>query len=302
MAGTDPGLWKVFCEERSYPGQWLLWYQHQCAAFGWPPGAGYQFQGGGNTGLGWSRVRNALSEMKRDDWVLIALPGNRVGRLGRIVEKKVMDNQWEPLVLPGRDYPHGENGRRILLRWDMTVGPIDREWVIDLPGRCRLSAGELRPTISRVSSLTIERLREVMCDSANWVRLSGTFRHESALSDYIAAYPHRLEEGMVPHPNKRVRENTFPDRTRADVILLDRMDRTVVVECKQGAARPEHVAQLRKYLDWMKTGFPELGALRGVLVYGGSRRIADDTLREASKPPGIELAHHELSVDFMHGN
>jgi hypothetical protein len=58
-----------------------------------------------------------------------------------------------------------------------------------------------------------------MNDPTNWVGLLSHFKYEKALSDYIAAYPHHLEDGLVPYPNAKVREKVFTDRKRLDVLL-----------------------------------------------------------------------------------
>jgi len=68
--------------------------------------------------------------------------------------------------------------------------------------------------VSRVQSQSLEAVRAGMNDPANWVSLLGSFRYEKALSDYIAIYPNRLEDGLLPHPNSKIRERVFRDRTR----------------------------------------------------------------------------------------
>src|SRR5206468_8133279 len=128
----------------------------------------------------------------------------------------------------------------------------------------RFTTGELRPTIAEIRSQTLKKLRASMNDQANWVGLL-SFRYEKALSDYIAAYPHHLEDGLVPYPNAKVREKVFADRTRLDVLLLDRKEKPVIVECKQAAPAPENLRQLRGYMKSleMETGRKDV---RGILV------------------------------------
>jgi RecB family endonuclease NucS len=70
-------------------------------------------------------------------------------------------------------------------------------------------------------------------DERNWVSLVPGFASERALSEYISALPHLLEDGLVPYPSASARELVFPDRTRLDVLLLDRNGDVVIVECKQ---------------------------------------------------------------------
>lgn len=120
-------------------------------------------------GHGWSTARNALKKVRAGDMLIVALRNNRVGRLGQVTSVEVDDSQWSPLVPRNRDYKHGEMGRRILVRWNLTIGPDDRDMVVQLPIGRRLSSGELRPTIARVNSQTVEDLMEAMNDRGNWV-------------------------------------------------------------------------------------------------------------------------------------
>jgi RecB family endonuclease NucS len=187
-------------------------------------------------------------------------------------------------------------GRRILVRWDLTVGPDDRDMVIKLPEGKRLTSGELRPTVARINSVSADALVVTMNDPSNWVGLLTHFDYERALSGYIAAYPHRLEDGLLPHPNEKVRERVFSDRTRSDVLLEDRDGRPVVVECKQGAPTVENVKQLRGYMTHL---VKETGMVpRGILVHGGSRKLSPTVLSAAQAEPTVEIVQYELDVAF----
>jgi hypothetical protein len=160
--------------------------------------------------------------MQPGDYVVVALKGNRIGRIGQITSKEIGDDQWAPMVPPGVGLPDGEMGRRVLVRWDLTVGPDNPDLVVQLPPGCRLTSGELRPTVSRIRSIELEELIGEMNKPSNWVSLLGNFSYEKALSDFIANYPSRLEDGLLPHPNSRIREKVFVDKTRLDVLLIDR--------------------------------------------------------------------------------
>ncbi len=105
-------------------------------------------------------------------------------------------------------------GRRIFVRWDLTVGPDNRDEVVLLPEGRRFSSGELRPTIAEISSLSLDRLKTSMQDPANHESLLAHFDYEKALSGYIATYPHHLEDGLTVDPDLKIRGNTYPDRTR----------------------------------------------------------------------------------------
>lgn len=292
-------LWKVHCMEDTYPGMWNHWYRHQCAAVGWPPDDGFRFSGRTKDNGAWGPTRTLLKQIRVGDWVIVSLKGNRVGRLGEVTELRLDDDQWSPLVPRRPDLPTGEQGRRIHVRWDLTCGPEDRDLVVELPVRAQFKGYELRKTIAAVKSRTLEQLREVMNDRSNWTGIAPQFRYERALSDYIAAYPHRLEEGLAPHPDAKVREMVFKeDRTRLDVLLLDRDGRAAIVECKQHSPTVHDVKQLRHYMELLrrKTGRRDA---RGILVHGGARRLSPAVQAAADKVPAIEVISYRLEVEFL---
>ena len=289
-------LWKINCMEGEYPGMWQRWFKNQCVGVGWPGSSGFKLTGETKGGQGWKRAREALQEIVVGDLIIVALKVHRVGRIGEVTGKSIDDGDWNPLVPASKDLPEGEMGRRIYVRWDLTIGPDDREMVIQLPEKCRMTTGELRWTISEVRSIRPNDLKKVMNDPENWIGLLTHFKYERALSEYIAAYPHRLEDGLLPHPDKKVREKVFDDSTRLDVLLLDREEKPVVVECKQHQPTVENVEQLRHYLRRFKQ---ETGqATRGILVHGGARKLREDVRRAASKTPAVEVVQYRLEVEF----
>lgn len=136
-----------------------------------------------------------------------------------------------------------------------------------------------------------------MNDTVNWVRLIGQFKYERALSDYIATFPHHLEDGLVPHPNTKIRERVFSDKKRLDVLLLDREDKPVIVECKQGAPSVENVRQLRHYMRSLQRESNRKD-VRGMLVHGGSQKVHQDVVSVAEQVPVVEIVQYRLQVDF----
>lgn len=289
-------LWKIACQEDVYPGMWQRWFKNQCVAVGWAAKWGFKLDGPSDGGRGWSVARNALKEMRTGDFVIVALRGNRIGRLGQITAKAIDDAQWTPLVPVGPGLPDGEMGRRIQVRWDLTVGPENYDLVIQLPSGKTFSNGELRPTVSRIQSVSLQKVRDEMNDPSNWVSLLGSFRYEKALSDFIANYPNRLEDGLLPHPNSKIRERVFKDKTRLDVLLIDREGRPVIVECKQHAPTPDDIRQLRRY---MKLLYEETSTKpRGILVHGGAAKLSASVEEEARQRPAIEIVSYALDVIF----
>jgi RecB family endonuclease NucS len=177
----------------------------------------------------------------------------------------------------------------------------DQDLIVSLPEGSRFAVSELLPTIAEIKSLTLKQLQAAMNDPENWVGLLAHFRYERALADYIAAHPHHLEDGLVPHPDSKVRENVFSDRKRSDVLLLDRKERPVIVECKQGAPSVKHLTQLRQYMTSLQkvTGRKDI---RGILVHGGSRNLRHEVAKAAKRNPVVEIVQHRLQVDFAGGS
>jgi hypothetical protein len=289
-------LWKVTCQEDVFPGMWQRWYKNQCVAVGWGPSEGYKLEGSKKGGKGWNTARNAIKEMQLGDYVIVALRGNRVGRLGMITDKAIKDDQWNPLVPIGPSYPNGDKGRRILVRWDLTVGPDNPDLVVQLPQDNKFNAYELLQTVTRIRTMSLEMLKDVMNDPANWVSLLRGFAYETALSDFIANYPGRLEAGLLPYPDSKIRERIFRDKKRLDVLLEDRQRRPVIVECKQSSPTIENLAQLK---DYMNKFMEETGKIpRGILVHGGASKLPPEIIDEARKHPSVEIVSYRLEVNF----
>ena len=200
-------IWKINCMEDKYPGMWQRWFRNQCVAVGWRSTWGFLERASDHAG--WRRTRSALQKMVPGDIVVATLQGHRVARIGQITGKAIDDIDWDPLVPASPEQPDGEMGRRVYVRWDLTVGPEDRDLVVLMPNGARLSGGELRPTVSEVKSLSYQQLVSTMNDSANWQGLFAHFDYEKALSGYIATYPHHLEDGLTQHPSEESARTDF---------------------------------------------------------------------------------------------
>lgn len=288
--------WKVYCMEDKWPGLWRRYFQHQVVAVGGPPELGYTLHGKSKT-PGWSRVRNALRAILVGDKVVVQLNHNRVGRIGEVIRMEVSDNDWNPLVPRSRQERVGEMGRRIIMRWDLVNGPVDQDLVVQLPAKAQLSPGLVRPTICELPRKAYYGIAAAVSDQKNWVNISShAFSLEKAISDFLGTYPHRLEDGLQPYPSMKVRERVFSDGTRSDVLLLDRDDNPVIVECKQNAPTIRDINQLRHYLQ--KAG-KELGKkVRGVLVHAGAAKVLPQVKRYSRRRPRIEIVQYSVRVDF----
>ena len=289
-------IWKIFCNERDYPGMWRRWFMNQCVAVGWKASWGFQLRGTTGGGQGWKQARRALDQIAQGDKIIVQLHNHRIARAGEVTGKAIEDNDWDPLVPRTKIEPEGEMGRRVFVRWDLTAGPSNMDLVVQVPEEKRFPPNELRRAICEVSSRNWRGFLHIMNDPGNWVGLTKTFAYERSLSEYIGVYPHRLEDGLLPHPSLRVRERVFGDGSRLDVLLIDSCGQGVVVECKQNAVTKEDIGQLRRYMLQYQT---ELGEpARGILVHGGPRNLTNDIRSEAGKDPNVELVQYRVDVEF----
>jgi Endonuclease NucS len=281
--------------EDKYPGLWPRWFKNQCVAVGWHAAWGYTLDGK-SPHKSWTEARNCLKRVQERDLLVVQLAHNRVGRVGEVIRKNVGDQEWQPLVPPNKEEVDGEMGRRVLVRWDLTVGPFDPDLVVELPPSARLPRDVIRPTIRELDPTTFQAIKTAMQDDANWVSLLSYFEYERSLSDYIGTFPHHLEDGLQPYPSAKVREKVFQDRTRLDVLLIDREGNPVVVECKQGSPVIADINQLQGYRDRVKeeTGLEA----RGILVHGGARNLRDEVRRRVERDPKLEVVQYALAVQF----
>jgi hypothetical protein len=292
--------------EDAYPGIWQKWFKLGCVTDGHPPQQGFHTDRDDEDkkkvkrvkkDKGWARIRNALNAIEPGHKIVAKLPGNRIGRIG-VVERND-SAKWKPLYPADRtdpdyeDWSEGYMGRRILVRWDSEHGPDSPDMVVQLPKGFSLGGGELHP----VNCKEAKDFEKEMDNQANWVGLFGGFAYESALSDFIAQYPHKLKDGLEPYPIERIREVILKDRKRLDVLLRDEVG-PVIVECKQGYPKVEHIKQLRRYIKDAEKKLSGGELARGILVHGGPRRVNSDVLFEAKKKPRIDLIRYSLDVNF----
>ena len=295
LPSKNINFWRVTCHTGHHPGQWQAWYREQCCGVGWPPPEFSLQRSDG--GPGWNQARNALSKMRPGDSIIASLPGHRVGRIGTIVEMAVEDGEWNPLVPPSPTKRFGENGRRIVVRWDLGCGPDSPDRVVLLPEGKRFSFGQARASIRRIPVEMEAPLREAMNDPNNWVSLIGQFRMEQAFSDYIALHPGRIEAGMIGHPDEQIRERSFNDHSRSDVILQDRHGVTVLIGCKQHAPSRKNIDQVLRYRRELIKVRGESYRVRLMIVHGGSRRV-DAAVTKYASEHHVDLVYHELRVEF----
>lgn len=305
LRAKSTAVWRVMCQTDQHPGQWQTWLVEQCCAVGWHPRVWGDVESDGtfwsldgdtpHTGKAWRSARNALREMTAGDAVVAMLPHGKVGRIGEIVRVEADDELWRPVISARPGLRFGENGRRIMVRWDLRVGPADWGQVTQLP-KGKAAFGQA--AISRLSQDQLRLIVSAMNEEQNWVPFYGNFRFEKALSDYVAMHPYRLEDGLMVHPEMNpIREFPLSPENRIDVVLIDRSRRTVIVECKQDAVSEKHIEQLQNYIQTFSKKYGYLNEPRGILVHGGSRHVSR-MLRAMAEERDIKLVYHELKVDF----
>ena len=292
--------WKVNCTEDWYPGLWRRWFYSQAVAVGWPPP--YFRLVGPSKHKNWSQARNCLNAMRPGDQIVVQLRGHRIARVCKIVRVLSKDEDWNAFVPVDDDHDRGEMGRRIEVRGDLNLGPRDTDTVVELPEHSRLDRAILRPTVAALAKRDFRRIESAMTDESNWVNLVAQCGREVLLSDYITTVPHHIEDGMQLHPSLKVRERVFKDRSghhRSDVLLVDKNQTPVVVECKRDTPDAGSVRQLLRYLHLARK---ETGRNpRGILVHGGATKLTKDLRNELSRVRRtfpIEVLRYELSVGF----
>jgi hypothetical protein len=284
--------------EDDYPGLWHTWFREQVVAVGWPP-AEFGLHTA-NAPHDWSLARRYLQQVSAGDKVIVQLKNWRVGRIGTVLSKQIEDAEWSPSV-PKQGGDAGEMGRRVQVRWELTRGRLTPDFVVELPPEARSNPRIWRLTLSQVPDAAFAKMERAFQDECNWVSLVPGFASERALSEYISASPHLLEDGLVPYPSASARELVFPDRTRLDVLLLDPKQNIVIVECKQGAPTLQNIQQLRGYMrnaEKLRTGLKIGKNIRGILVHGGARKLSAEVRQESRKAPQIELVQFSVSVGF----
>lgn len=279
---------------------WRRWYKSQCAAIGWYVGWGFPLEGAHKGGTRWSRARNAIKAISIGDFIVVSMSDNRISRIGEVINKKISDDEWNPLVPRSKSETDGEMGRRINLRWRLDIGPDDYSLVVKLPEGSRFTSGELRPTVSEIRSISIEKLFEAMNNQNNWEKIYGHYANERSISDYIANYPYLLEDGLTQYPSAKVREKIFNDRTRLDVLLMDRQENPVIVECKQQNPSKDNINQLLHYMKKLKE---ETGKKpRGIIVHGGSSKLTPDVKQYVQSLDDVEIVSYRADVEFSRSN
>ncbi|HEY0308313.1 MAG TPA: endonuclease NucS domain-containing protein [Acidobacteriaceae bacterium] len=285
--------------EDQFPGLWQTWFLEQTAAIGWPPNRFSLHDSTRDTA--WKLARQAAQKVTIGDKIIVQLKDNHVGRIGTVIAVRIKDDEWLATVPATKELKRGEMGRRFEVKWDLTVGsrPISPSAIAKLPEGIRFTGATLRRTISPVKSQLANSIEQALKDITVWTTLQNHFATERSISEYIAAYPHRLEDGMTVYPNAKVREYVFSSRRRADVLLQDSEKRLVVVECKQGTATEENIDQLLHYMEKASEKLASKKEIRGILVHGGASKPSERVKKKLEKHSAIDLIRFSVDVEFI---
>jgi len=192
-------LWKITCMEDDNPGLWQRWLKCQCVTVGYAPRWECKMEGGKMKGAGdWIKARNALKSIEpgTSSWPRFQGVGSADSvRWWKCELTTTSGTLWSSIP----DDEPGD-GPEILVRWDLEHGPDSLDQIGPASGRLR---HRVAWNLNRIWDKSVKEFEEIMANPANWVGLVGHFGYEWALSDYIALYPHRLEDGLRPHPSKR---------------------------------------------------------------------------------------------------
>jgi RecB family endonuclease NucS len=101
----------------------------------------------------------------------------------------------------------------------------------------------------------------------------------------------------MPHPEAKVRENAFPDKTRSDVLLVDREGTPVVVECKQGAPTLANISQPSRVYEESKKIERKEAHERHSRSWGAAS-LRNEVIREVSHDHALRVIRYSLHVDF----
>ena len=88
----------------------------------------------------------------------------------------------------------------------------------------------------------------------------------------------------------------FRDKSRLDVLLIDKANKAVIVECKQHAPTGHDIGQLRNYMHLLRDETGEMP--RGILVHGGAPKLPENVMSAAAKAPAVEVVSYGLEVSF----
>jgi hypothetical protein len=80
------------------------------------------------------------------------------------------------------------------------------------------------------------------------------------------------------------------------VLLIDKANMPVIVECKQNAPTLKDISQLRRYMGLLQEETEQ--APRGILIHGGAAKLSGPVVMDALREPVVEIVNYRLEVHF----
>jgi hypothetical protein len=309
--------WAVICNEPKAPGIWKTWLAENCVAIGWPP-ATYSLEGPTDK-PGWDSARAFAQRVSPGDIIIPYLLRYRFGIPGEVQKVAVADSEWNPTVAKGgyADNPdEPELGRRILVKWlESSVPPPDKVSVVPPPDR--ISGGMVKKSIFPLRPDIYTRFMKIIGDPTNWQPYTATKEadqiendeqaepstepepgklaiQETLLRSILAKNLGRIESGLSPHPEYPKLEEVVFDLGRLDLLCMDSMQRTTIIELQLGSLDDGHIGKVCRYFGWFAAKYPD--KVRTILLYEHATQDVLDAYKKAV--PWLELRKFALTADI----
>lgn len=262
-----------------------------------------------------SSYQKAIGYFRRiqpGDVVVAFLKDRRLGGWGTVT--KPFDEQiFEPQLAPNTE--EADFGKVISVSWDEKhsppIGQASRMLPEDVKGFTCLS------TINPLSQDAFERIKKIIGDRSRWEPIAELSEEqnddeysdesaeeawyspvrESALRKMLAADLSQLEPGLVPFDSKTgAEEITVGAAGRIDLFCKDKNGNPVVVELKRDGSSDLVIAQLARYMGYVKINhLPKGKTVRGIIV----AHEADERLRLAMAAiPNVELKLYNVKISL----
>lgn len=295
-------LWKFTCPEAEFPGIWHHWFELACVCVDYPPQLKFRLKDSTTGREGWKRTTVILKTLEPEDYVVVMLDSHCVSRLGVVTEKKVNDEEWNPIIPMSKINPHGRLGRRIQVNWIEKSGPTNRYMAVSLPNGTHLTRSEIKLSPVLVRSRSLSDILSALNNRANWVSLHRHLEYDQAVLRSIRDDPQRLEFGLSPYPTMRFQKLQFASQSETAAVFVDKKATPVLVVCVQGVPSTTSLKKIRRKMSLLKS---HLGVMpRGILVYGGARLYGEEykpvqsLIEQSLDPPRVEIIHYTFDVGF----
>jgi hypothetical protein len=240
----------------------------------------------------------------------------RFGIPGEVVKIAIKDSGWNPTLGKGEyaDNPdEPELGRRIHVKW-MDSGVLPHDKIAVVPLADRMSGGMIKKTIVRLKPDTYSKFMAVIKNPTNWQPYALTTPEssddeqpepstepepgklaiqETLLRSILAKNLGRIEPGLTAHPDFPKMEEVYFDLGRLDLLCMDSLKRTTIIELQLGSLDDGHIGKVCRYFGWFSAKYPKV---RAILLYENATADVLDAYRKAV--PWLELRKFALTADI----